>query len=638
MNRRRVFCLVFLAAVPSPWACVAQTTTVLLATPPKVGAGSFLMPDKEHQAYDLEFGLADDVGIFKNAKIEHCNLRIVAEKQRKPDDQDVHVFAGAREPISTWSAFGDDVEKNPKSYLVPIGRSFCLPKAGIKLSLQSNSSSEDWSYYSPAADPLSYRPRLIVTYTSSSGDANTSPSGPTTEWKYARCPVNKESTNICTPSASPFFTSSLGKIDGDPLTNLVVFDGQVFVVVGSPVRLYRLSRAGQTTWPLKIKTAARSVAFATGGGSLRVITDQAVYSCDLADLPSAGQPMECPNDKTPFTIDADETPAMGADGSVYFRGLSKEANSNGSLVAFNPSRQLIWKAVQVGPTETTEPKLTKISPITLSADGRYAYFLAKITKYPADEFALWRVDTWTGEAVKQPIEDDKHEHPLFKDGGLLRPAVLSREKEDYVFVAGNMANAGTVALFLSDKEGQTVAALERLWTLPDNHIVQAGPVFASSKNSLFVVQDHKVNKYAWPEGEIPNPAPEPKNAAIGIGNGDTLLVDADNTVYSPAAQYQSLQFTSDGAIIGYKDRTIYDISPKSAASFYLKELAPGTIYSAAKVTVLSQAVKKRCELNVAANKAPCNEAVILKGNSISLPTGFHWPIGATLRVVSMPLQ
>jgi len=85
-----------------------------------------------------------------------------------------------------------------------------------------------------------------------------------------------------------------------------------------------------------------------------------------------------------------------------------------------------------------------------------------------------------------------------------------------------------------------------------------------------------------------------------------------------------LQFATDGALIGYNDMAIYDLSPKAAPKPpWPLTLATGTIYSADRITVPANAGVKT------------GDRVILKGHRITVPNGFHWPVGAILKLQSV---
>ena len=101
-------------------------------------------------------------------------------------------------------------------------------------------------------------------------------------------------------------------------------------------------------------------------------------------------------------------------------------------------------------------------------------------------------------------------------------------------------------------------------------------------------------------------------------------MDSDS-VYRPPSGYRGVQFTSAGTIIGYQDNAVYDISPNSGAKLSPEKLSSRTIYSAQTVTVSPDA----------ANGLATDAEVILKGNSIKLPNGFHWPLGVTLKLQSV---
>jgi hypothetical protein len=175
-------------------------------------------------------------------------------------------------------------------------------------------------------------------------------------------------------------------------------------------------------------------------------------------------------------------------------------------------------------------------------------------------------------------------------------------------------------------------------------------------NSLFVVQNGELKRYPWYSTEEGSTGAYPDSAmkeneeklAGGLPSVTTLLVDRGDSVYMYADKSKSLYacqsasktispahtlgfnpkllFTPDGSLIGYDDSRVYDFSPKTLAEeSWPKTLANGTIYSADSITVPADAV----------NNVENGERVILKGNSIKLPNGFRWPMGATLKLQSV---
>src|SRR5262249_36217859 len=152
----------------------------------------------------------------------------------------------------------------------------------------------------------------------------------------------------------------------------------------------------------------------------------AIVNCDLTRLGSPETTAVCETWGTGIKVNQDETPAMGPDGTLYFKdvgtqGSDKDSKRVGSIFAYTPSRKEIWR---------TELMFTKVSPITLSADGRTAYALADIpiqTGNQSRRIALIRMDTVTGETVAIEIRKKPDgSRPLQADNPeLLRPAVAS---------------------------------------------------------------------------------------------------------------------------------------------------------------------------------------------------------------------
>lgn len=599
MRKLCTFLFAFFATVLWAGTSCAQITTVMLS---EDTSGQFVISSEEKptQSKTLQFKFKADATIPESAIIEDWVLRVVA--MTEPDNrrpQDVAVLAADNKQIGQWSAYG----KNSQPYRVELQPESWASKPTIALTLQSKSSDTTWRYCGGNADNISDRPRLIVTY-ELPARPNPVRSGQSTDWTYAK------------PTSS-FFSSRLGNLNGKTLlTNPVSYNGAVFVVAGSPnaTRLYRLAATGTAEWPLSVPTTAGSFASITAWGSLKVITKNDLYSCDLTQLSSPGTPAECAAIPVPITVNFDETPAMGSDGSLYF----KNVEANGSIVAFNPSRQEIWR---------TKFKLTKASPIALSANGRYAYLLAEIDlEAEGRRISLLRIDTATGETVEKEIVGENGVKPLLVT--LLRPAVVSKEingrNVDYVFVAGNESATGILQLVLSDPSDKT-ETVSPLWTLKGK--VATEPVLSvDDGNSLFVVQDGKLLQYDWfgANGPYGRDKLQPK-VPVAIGEGTALLVDGSDSVYRPPAGYRGVQFTSDGAIIGYEDNAVYDISPNSGTDLSPEKLSSRTIYGGQTVTVSPDA----------ANGLAQGAEVILKGNSIKLPNGFHWPLGATLKLQSV---
>jgi hypothetical protein len=89
-------------------------------------------------------------------------------------------------------------------------------------------------------------------------------------------------------------------------------------------------------------------------------------------------------------------------------------------------------------------------------------------------------------------------------------------------------------------------------------------------------------------------------------------------------------FTTDGALVGYDSRNLYDLSPRLDSPVHLsfRELSNKTIYSATRLTVLPDA----------ASRLKKGDQVILKGQDIRIPARFHWPYGSILRIQTVPAR
>ena len=126
------------------------------------------------------------------------------------------------------------------------------------------------------------------------------------------------------------------------LTNPTPYNGAVYFVAGSPAKLYRVALGeNPRSWELKgKKVASGSFIFITGWGRLRIVTQDAIHSCDLNVLQQPNKyddTQACTTEESPekVTVNSNEQPAMGADGTLYF----KNVKAGGSVVAFNPSSQ-----------------------------------------------------------------------------------------------------------------------------------------------------------------------------------------------------------------------------------------------------------------------------------------------------------
>jgi hypothetical protein len=575
---------------------------------------------------DIVFSL-DPVALPQDAKVKQCELRVVVDRPTREavTGQDVAVFDSSKQQIGELHVSGEDrwSEKGtppPLPYRTLLRPESCEPKSkSLTMTLESKSRKTDWTYYGGAdATDSAKRPRLIVTYTSPSRP-NPGRSGQSTDWKYDK--------------PDGFFKSPLGP--GQPLrTNPVWYAGAVYVVADSS--LYRVAGAQNvTSWKLNFTVDANSFAFVSAWGRLQII-GTAIHSCDLTTLATMDRAgtLDCAGTSTDkIALNAGETPAMGPDGSLYF----KTVEAAGSIVARNPERKEIWRTVR---------KLTKVSPITFSANGQYAYVLAEISLENGKERALVSIDTATGETVREKIVDKGTNPDLME---LFRPAVVSKVinnkiKVDYVFVAGNTSDLGLLQCVAFEQ-----GALPRVvWTRPGK--VASDPVpSVVDGDSLFVVQDGKLKRYTWfskqagSEGPKSDPEIEETQAlSLGSEPRATLLVDGRDSVYVYAngsleaytsvlksmSTAQKLEpapkvFTTSGALIGYDGTNVYDLSPKVGGNLSPPALATWTIYSANTTTAPKDPGIK------------AGDRVTLKGNNITLPNGFQWPLGATLNLESV---
>lgn len=605
----------------------AEITTVFLSknTDPTFTVSADNDPkDKE----TLEFIIEPVVP--EGASVSKCTLRVVPTPLPTAlrADQDVIVLLD-KKPVGQWSAYS----KTSKPYVAELRPKACASGSHV-FTLKTESKFTDWEYYGGKAKSTANQPRLIVTY-----DTPTpAHSGQTTDWKYEQ--------------PTSFFFSRLFPLDDgkELLANPVSNNGAVFVVAACPKAdgrcLYRLVGAGKVVnWPLAFEVEKESFAFVTDWDRLQLITKDAIHSCNLAIWGSADK-LLCDHDTSnKITVKSIETPAMGPDGSLYFRN----EEDNGSIVALNPTLQEIWR---------TELKLESISPITLSVNGRYAYLLADIPKQQgsaAKMIALLRIDTATGETVKHEIyycpeepascKEDRRVKPLLQH--LLRPAVASKtinmRNVDYVFVAGNKSDTGILQLVALDQSSQAKV----VWTR-HGKIATAPVLSAKDGNTLVVVQGDELKRYTWynskskTQGAYSESGMKVETLQENMAGVTNLLADGGDTVYIYADKFMyayqnvskkmpleipklNLLFTPGGALIGYNNSKVYDLSPKVGEKVSLSTFANRTIYSADTINVAADAGKS----------VKKNEQVILKGSNIALPNGFRWPWGATLTLQSM---
>ncbi|MBS0169979.1 MAG: hypothetical protein JSR62_06455 [Nitrospira sp.] len=563
--------------------------------------------------------------------VKTCTLRVVAKPHQGDSraSQDVQVRwtspQGKEEQVGQWSATDKETNKETKPYVAELDPKACVPNKRVKFLLQTESPHTSWEYYGGDRDPAAERPRLIVTY-----DLPTPPhSRDSTDWTYEQ-PVGH-------------FASPLWK--GQRLTNPVSYDGAVYVVAPCPSAdkgscLHRIGGVGSIrSWPLDASDSSvvttGSFAFVTAWGGMKIISKDAIHSCDLRQetCSSAGRQQ--------ITVNAEETPAMGQDGSLYF----KNVEAHGSIVAKDYSRcaarSEFWR---------TTLKFTAVSPITLSANGRNAYALADIPIQETNatrKIALIRMDTATGETVVHeifhcgaetaPCDESKKVKPDLKT--LLKPAVASKVIKvggrettvDYVFVAGNTSDTSIVQAIMYEPcvpSIQNCPAPTMLWS--QDATVSLAPVLSPDGNALFVVQGHdgRVNRYDWYKstrdrtGAVANPVAK---QVMHLHKLMPVVVDGGNWPYTCPRNGFRCEFTADGTLLGYSDEAIYDLTPMASKDRELQpsSLRTGTIYSANKVV---------------APPTPgvqAGDRVILKGQGIGLPKEFRWPIGATVQMQSV---
>lgn len=614
--------LALLAALMCAAVASAQITTVILSDK---GDATFELQDS-HKTQRLVFSL-DPVALPQDARVTQCELRVVIIRPKKATGQDVAVLASDNKQIGELHLSDQDTSS---SYRTPLRPQSCEPNNKLNesksftMTLESKSKNTGWTYYGSGAPDAADQPRLIVTYNS---DSRPSPgrSGQSTDWKYS--------------DPNLFFSSTLGP-GQSLLANPVSYAGAVYVVANSA--LYRVAGAHNvTSWKLNFAITKKSFAFVTAWGRLQIITENAIHNCDLTTL-VGGDTLVCAS--TPaeeITVGSGETPAMGPDGSLYFKNVQKA----GSFVARNPMLKEIWR---------TDLKLTAISSITISANGQYAYALVNIapdSPIAASMTVLLRIDTATGELVKQEIQTNTTE-PQLKD--LFQPAVVSKvinnRNVDYVFVAGNTSDKGLLQL-IAFEPGTSPSVV---WTR-SGKIASAPVPSVVNGDTLFVVQGGKLKRYPWFSGqagsmgakrdsEMEEAEKTVEAPPLDLKDGATLLVDGGDSVYvyaangalyafqndlkkMPPAQQtgagRQLLFTTSGALIGYDGTNVYDLSPKAGANISPSALATWTIYSANTVTApASPGVK-------------AGDRVTLKGNTITLPNGFGWPLGASLSLQSV---
>jgi hypothetical protein len=657
MRSNRFATLAFIAAVLSLGTARAQITTVILADEAG-GVPTFEISKFEGQpsrTATLKFVIGPPP--YAGAKVTEWRLRVVPTtptpgSTRK--DQDVIVRSGGE--------VGDPVKRLSVYDRTPGPQDFRLDLAGFKkegnvqtLFLETPTVPSNWSYYCGRAPDKANRPRLILTY----GSLSPPParSGDSTDWKYAE--------------TSGHFSSTLLAGGAVLLANPVSYDGAVYVIASPGPTLYRLAGAQPVTrLTLPRVITQDSFAFATTWGRLQIITQGALASYDLRTLGDRGPELFVPPGGQSIGTVYGEPPAMGPDGTVYFKRVGGAVANAGSVFAYNPSLKEIW---------TTALKFTKVSRVTLNASGRFAYALVEVPVDPmkADsvkQTMLVRIATASGESVAERIQYRDTAGLRFMDlDELLPPVVATRANVDYVFVAGNKKNANTGLMQLRYRKAgdQNTAGDENttlVWTRHGK--VATAPVLSVLEgNSLFAVQDGQLKQYPWfhEKGAV---ADSNMNAIVlrdqpsELSEAVALLIDAADSLFvqtrvatenkdrlfvsvrssdSPPKwkpldgqdlpSTVNLLFTTEGALIGYDHSHVYDLSPQQSLSqekmtVDMSKLANKTIYSAQHVTVKPNT----------AGQLNDGDQAILKGQSISFPKDFIWPKGKILKAQVVPAR
>ncbi|MGH8222610.1 MAG: hypothetical protein ACREQZ_06520 [Woeseiaceae bacterium] len=620
---KRALCVAFavVAAVASLQAVRADVTTVVLSQETQKDF-AVNAEDKATQSATLTF----DIGPAPtpNAKVKECVLRVVPvplASSLTRADQDVSVLSGA-EQVGGWSAYGN----TPEPYFAKLREKACLPGQSAVFTLRTDSRYTAWTYYAAGAARSADRPRLIVTYDS----PDLARSAETTAWTYKQ--------------PASFFSSEWYKLSsGALLANPVSYGRALYLVAGSSnaTRLYRLGGAGQfADSPLELPVAAKSFAFVTVQGRLQIITKDAIRSCDLTTLQDK-KTASCKEAKDigALTVNEKETPAMGADGSLYFKNVQAGGSIvGGSIVAFNPSLKEIW---------ATQLKSTAVSPIALSANGRYAYVLANIS----GTRSLLRIDTTTGDVASHefihcPSGSPPCEHSALQT--LLRPVAVTKvnggDSIDYVFVAGNTSDKGYLQLLAF---GTHAAKPRVIWSQQLGKTLSTAPALGVDDDSLYVASGGTISRYTWYGsnrllGSFASPPPTESQivganvSGLMLDQGGSLYLYTDKGLYTYLTSEKRLsepqglgsaptvlQFTPNGTLIGYTDKAVYDFSPKAPSPLIVSAFDKETIFSADSVTVAAGAVAK------------AGERITVKGKSVTFQNGFHWPVGATLYVQSV---
>lgn len=615
------------------YAALLALSAVILATAASAQIPTVVLSDNQDVTFQMEWKgdskrpqnltfLLDSAtpGTFpSDAKVTQCELRVVVKRTNVAmTGQDVAVINKDKQQIGELHVSGEDTSPAYRTLLKPQS---CDPRAkSLTVTLESKSRNTDWTYYGGNASDTAAQPRLIVTYLPAPARSVQS-----TDWKHS--------------DPNTFWSSPLGP--GQLLlTNPFSYGDLVYVVAQSSdgPYLYRLTGLNKGAgWKLKYPVEANSFAFVAASGRLQIITKDALYSCNLTDLPTTDTLTCAAPAAGKLTVNAGKTPAMGPDGSLYFKNVDEA----GTIIARNPLLQEIWR---------TDLKPTAMSPITISANGRYAYALADVAinaHNAATTIALLRIDTTTGETVAEEIAD-KGTKPLLKE--LFQPGVVSKvinkRNVDYVFVAGNSGDTGILQLIAFEGGSQPNV----LWSRPGK--VESAPVPGiMDGDSLFIVQGGKLRSYSWFSEQAGSTGAksdsEMTDEAVQLPNpvsGARLLVDGSDSIYMYDSNgslyaYQSVSkkispvqklgfspkvlFAASGALLGYDGRNVYDLSPKAGTNLSPPVLATWTIYSADSITVPDRLEVKS------------SDRVTLKGKTINFPNSFQWPLGATLSVENM---
>jgi hypothetical protein len=650
----------------------AEITTVILPENPPTKLT--VSADKADSVHTEQLTFQIDPPPLADAKVLRCVLRVVPTPQpaHLRADQTVSVlWNDVPGPVGFWKAFS----KTTQPYAPLLDKKACATGKS-RLTLKTQSEFTSWDYYGSSAPARANLPRLIVTYDSPAP----AHSGEVTDWTYSN-PVS-------------FFSSKM--ISGAMFTNPVSWDGAVyFMSMVAPAiapgklpaaedlvpRLHVIWFAGTGNvlsrgldrkiddQVVALNIDPGSFAFVTAWGRLRILTTNAIYSCDLKALQSlnSGGKLTCDTTSSgaAIALKSGDTPLMGPDGTLYF----KNASAAGRIVAYNLPGQEIWQS---------SLKFTQVSPISLNANGSYAYVLADIPVQDlnkAEHIALLRIDTATGDTVEDAISygpQGNEIKPLLKE--LHEPAVVSKvvngNSVDYVLAAGNAGGNGMLQLIAFEPGARCMwsqlgdPGSRTAFKCNANPVgepsaeplgkISAAPVPSLDGNYVFVAwQDGTVFRYPWfntaagEEGaftatdlkpqELEKENKVPGVSKLLVDGGGSVYLNANNSLYvynagtnkmintGVTANSNTLQFTTDGTLIGYNGENIFDYSPKSGNSISPPVLANKTIYSADTVTVPGNSGVQK------------GQHVILKGNNIIFPrANFKWPIGATLKVLSIP--